>query len=480
MCRMVSLSLAGLFLLTGCQRGWLASPAEMPECALEQVREEASLDSTFEEGPLAPDWWSLFGDSQLSGLIEFACLCNPTLKGAYEAVLFSFAEVERTRAALFPNLFWAGDVSRQKLSETGIIPFGNAQFPFVSAIPVYFTLYESSLNLTYTFDIWHKQLNTVRAALNRVQARAAECAFAHLMLSTSIATTYFELQAHYENHALLKQLVHNHSMVLEKVRRKVGADLSGLFDVHAAEARLDAAKERLVQSEGTIALLEASLHAYLAGDFQEPICPIKVAGAPLPKVPLPKELPLHLLTHRPDILAQLWLIESAGHVIEVARAGFYPDFNIMSLIGFQTIHFKDLVEWPSLYFNVDPAFNLPLFDGGVRLANLRGSEVNYNQAIFTYNEIILQAVQEVVSGFATFQSAHAQQLLMEKRMRAQRENLELMDLRVRANLSSDLDYLASEESWLLARSDWVLSHGATLGALVSVIKALGGGYACDE
>ena len=112
---------------------------------------------------------------------------------------------------------------------------------------------------------------------------------------------------------------------------------------------------------------------------------------------MPHNLPLHLISQRADIAAQIKLIQSAGDLIKVAEAGFYPDFNLNAFFGFQTIHFAQLFKWDSTFFNVDPAMTLPIFDGGRLIADLRKSEIDYNGAILQYNQLVIDAASEVLA-----------------------------------------------------------------------------------
>lgn len=476
-----------LLLVTSCSSGRRALPLDTPYTALEKAREEASEDPLFESTKWVPsEWWTLFNDEQLSCFILTAFARNPTLQEARANILSAAYNADRVRASLFPYIFWAGDISRQKLSETGVVPFGGVSIPVppqggAFPIPEYFTLYETSINLTYEFDIWGKNRNTFRAALSEMQARMADEAFKRLQLSMAVATVYMQLQVDYRRQEIAETLVENRNQYLDLVKKRQTSNLENAQAVHSAEINLSAAKKGLLQIQNEIAVNECKLKSYLAGNFEEEIFAIQIEKRPLPKVPMPRELPLHLITHRPDIISQLWLIESAGKQIQVAKAGFYPDFNLASFFGFQTIHFREFFKWPSAYFNVDPAFTLPIFDAGRLMANLRGSEVNYDAAIYRYNQLVLDAACEVLDGIAVLQNSDLQLQEYVKTLTYQEENFRLTVLRVQHHLNSKLDYLTSEMNVLTAEEQEVSALGNTILAILSLIKALGGGYdACVD
>lgn len=484
---LLSLRLACFIILLGavssCSWGKRALPIDLPHTALEVARQETSSNLLVESVKWVPsEWWQLFNDEQLTHFIQTAFARNPTLQAAHANILLAVSNADRVRSTLFPYLLGSADVSIQKLSTTGIVPFGTVDIPVVkSLIPEYFRLYETQLNLTYDFDVWGKNRNTWRAAIGEVQANIADEAFSRLQLGICVARVYYQLQIDYKRQQIAQALVLNRELYFTLIQKRVEESLDNALTLLTAETNLALARQALLQIQGEIAVYEYQLKTYLAEDFEEEIYAVNVVEQPLPRIPLPCDLPLHLIAHRPDIIAQLWLIGSAGRQIEVAKAGFYPDFNISALFGFQTIHFHELFRWSSAYYNIDPAVSLPIFDGGRLLANLHGSEVNYDLAIFEYNNLVLNAVKEVLDGIAVLTNTEQQLKQYEEALDYQEQILQLSSLRMTYNLDSNLDYLNNEANLLNAAHQEVISLGNTLLALLSLIKALGGGYdVCGE
>lgn len=481
------LSLLTILFCASCTSGNRAQPIDPPSAALATATQDAT-DPIFESSTewIPQEWWTIFNDEQLTSFILTTFKRNPTLQAATSNIYLAKSVADRARSTLFPNINWNGDVSRQKFSETGIIPFNPNPPPVapaaiaatggVAGIPVYFTQTETEAILTYDFDVWGKNRNNWAAAIGDMRAQIADRAFTQLELGIAVAKVYYQLQIDYQRQEIAEALVENQTQYAVLVKQRVADNLDNRQSFHTSKSNLASAKQMLLQIQADIAVNEYQLKAYLAGDFEENICNINITQQPLPKVPMPTDVPVHLISHRPDIIAQLWLIESAGKQIEVAKAGFYPDFNIAALFGYQTIHFEKLFQWRSSYFNVDPAFSLPIFEGGRLIANLRNSEVNYDLAILHYNELILNAARDILDGIAILRNADQQLQELKKRQAHQEEVFNLTNLRMEHNLSSKLDYLQSEQNLLLARDQEVVAYGNTLQAILALIKALGGGY----
>lgn len=473
--------------LAGCSSGPRAVPIDTPSSALQGAYDESVDDPLIAyTDALSEDWWNLFDDRQLSEFILAAYARNPTVQEARANILLAAYNADLVRSALYPNINWGADVLREKFSQTGIIPFNTTGQttgtpPIIGAggvagIPVYFTQYETEFILTYDFDIWGKRRSLLRSALGEVQSNIADEIFVRLEIGTAVAQTYFQLQIDYKRLEIALEQVEVQQQLFALTQDRFDANIDNEFALNLAEAGLAQAQRGLEGLRGDVAVNEHRLKAYLAGNFDEVIGDIHVDAMPLPRVPLPGDLPLHLIAHRPDVISQLWLIESAGQQIEAAKAGFYPDLSITALYGYQTIHFKKLFEWPSTYFSADPSLLLPVFDGGRLIANLRGSEVTYDQAIYEYNRLVLNAVKEVLDGISILRYNERQ--LNEYRRIAvlDKRNLELTTTRVDNNLSSDLDLLQSKSNALSADDQELVALGNTLQSIVALIKALGGGY----
>jgi NodT family efflux transporter outer membrane factor (OMF) lipoprotein len=460
-----------------------AETIPVPNCALSQAIQDSCQDKVLVESDewIRQDWWNLFDDPQLTCFIETALTNNPTLQAARARIILAAANADRMRASLFPNFTWGADVAREKLSKTGVVPFGNVDAPVnpgtgPNRIPEYFTQYETQLTLDYEFDLWGKNRNSVRAALGEMAARIADSAFADLQMSYWVARVYFKLQTEYRLRAIAKAVVENRERYFQLIAERVKRGIDTALTRNTAQSNLSLAKQALLVIEGDIAVHEHELKTYLAGDFQEEIACTQVIEKSLPKIPLPVDLPLHLIAKRPDIASQIWLIESASRTIDVAEASFYPDFSLMALFGFQTIHFQELFKWPSTYFNIDPAVSLPIFDGGRRMANLEGSRVNYDLAVFEYNNRILNAVKEVLDGLAILRNTEAQFEQFKEVAALQENNYRLTLLRTANKIDSELVTLLAKEQFLKAEEREVRSSGQTVEAVLSLIKAIGGGY----
>lgn len=482
--------LRGFFLLIctcSCGSGYRAPAQKLPSHAIADAVKAADDEPLIDTcGDLPQNWWTLFNDEQLNFFIHKTYCNSPNLQAAHAKILRSIAVANQTRSILYPNINLGGNYTRHKFSETSLIPFAALNNltnslpaplqPSTPLVPVYFSLYQTEVNLSYDFDLWGKNRNTWCAAVSEVNAKIADQAFICLQIGISVASTYFKLQVDYEQRDIAQSIVENQEELLKLMKMRQEESLQTAQDILDSEILLSQARQNLLEVQNRITIEENQLNSYLADTFEETIYQIPISEKKLPAIPLPKNVPLNLISRRPDVIAQLSLIRSAGHLIEVAKAGFYPDFNILGFFGFQTIHFRELFNYPSTFFNATPAFSLPIFQGGRLVANLQGSEVDYNLAIYKYNNLLIDAVREVLDSISVLSNSDHQLQEFTGQRKAKQEQVKLIELKLNNNIASYMDYLKSETELLKAREKESSAIGGAIQASLQLIKALGGGY----
>lgn len=446
-----------------------------PTCALYKASDEAQAGQTFRTSEWIDDaWWQMFGDEQLNEIITRSLSKNPSLKVSEAKALLANAEAKTTAAILYPFLDANADALRYHISHTG--PFGKIP---PTTFPFNYTQYDLNLQFSWEIDWWGKNWNALRAAIGEVQASIADTAQARLALSVTVAEAYFRYQIDLRRMKLAQRLVENLQRTVELVKFRIKQGLETDITLNVTLGGLLNAKDKLIALEQDALLMEDRLRMYLAGEFLDEFEEAEgLIGLKAP-FPLPAELPLDLLSHRPDITAQIWRVEKAARNINVARAQFYPNLNIMGLIGFQTISIKKLFEGDSLQGNGGPAIHLPIFEGGRLRANLEGAQWEYAIAVNQYNDLVFHAVADTLDAIISLQKLNTRLQDVGDVTKTFEENNRLFKQRLKHNLSSELDVLVSERDVLSSQdAEWVLQFSIDQ-AMLGLINALGGGYSAQ-
>ena len=76
---------------------------------------------------------------------------------------------------------------------------------------------------------------------------------------------------------------------------------------------------------------------------------------------------------------------------------------------------RDLLSAPSLFWSLGPALAVALFDGGARSAAVESARAAHDQAVATYRQTVLTALQEVEDNLAAAAALEREQQLTDRR-----------------------------------------------------------------
>ena len=325
-----------------------APPALRAAAPLSLAPEEATGSSP------APEWWRRYQDPDLDALIERALRRSPSVEAAQARFASAQASVRTAAALLGVQVSVDGDISTQRLSDTGLFPPKLLGFDWYDQTDL-------GLNVRYSFDWWGKQRSQINAALDAAHAATAERNGAALVLSTSVAQTYFAWQADTARLTLAQQRLENLQRQHALAAARVGAKLARIDESLQIEGSVAQASEQATALANSAALRRVALAALLAVSPDE-LPALQARALPALQAQLPANAGLDLLARRPDIVASRWRLEAAGHGVEVARAGYLPDVSLQALAGLSTIHPLKLFDFGSAAPEIGAAVHLPLFD----------------------------------------------------------------------------------------------------------------------
>jgi multidrug efflux system outer membrane protein len=205
--------------------------------------------------------------------------------------------------------------------------------------------------------------------------------------------------------------------------------------------------------------------------------------APAPRFTLaapeiPTGLPSQLLQRRPDIAGAERRMAAANATIGVSRAAFYPNITLFGAAGFQDTGFN-LLSVPNSLWSVGAGAMLPLFEGGLRRAELQRSWSQYAQTRDDYRAIVLAAFQEVEDGMSLTQRLAVE--VLEQRDASEQADaaLSISTLLYKDGLDNYLSVSIAQVQALAAELVEVQLRVRQVQASISLVRALGGGWSAE-
>lgn len=415
-------------------------------------------------------WWSAFGSSELNRLIEEALTNNPSIKEINSRIIVASQEAIVTGSLLFPLVFFDASENRQYLSKNGLYRAFNHKLPLNA------NLLDLSLSFNYEFDFWGKNHNLLCEAIGEERAQQAEAADVELITATAITQAYFAYKTNLSRKQLYEQLVRVRKNLIDLQNLLLDKGLSSKLQTFLASENLLEAKKLLASINEELAVNKHLINI-LAGRGAD--SPLLISNR-LPAIPktlnIPKTLSIDLVARRPDLMAQIWRAKALAYKTGAAMAEYYPNINLIGLIGLESISWKKLLEMSSGTAALRPALHLPIFTAGAIAASIKAAKAEFDAAIFAYNNLLLRSTQEILDVLAFAQDIYHQKAQQVEIVNYAEQRYSLIRLRQQKGLDSQFDiYYLQEEVIQKKLINVTLLYNQYL-ASVKLTKALGGGY----
>jgi NodT family efflux transporter outer membrane factor (OMF) lipoprotein len=467
----------GVFCLTGCMVG---PDYHRPDAPVPATYKEANgwKPATPADGMNRGDWWLIYDDPELDRLEREVLISNQNIKSYEAAYRASVALVQETQAQLFPVIGVTPQVTHG-------LSGGGSGFATSSGTVVggrgsgrIGTAYSAQANAAWAPDLWGKIRRQVESNVAAAQVSAADLANATLSAQATLAIEYMNL--HYQDslEQLLRETVAAYQRTYDITVNQYRAGTASAADMVQADAQLKSAQAQLVAVGVARGQYEHAI-AMLTG---HPPAEVSIPKAPLPgTVPVvPTGVPSTLLERRPDIASAERGMQQANALIGVAKAAYFPDITLTSLVGFSGDMLSELFTVANKAWSLGAAATQTLFDAGQRSAAVRQAEATYDQSVATYRQTVLTALQQVEDQLVALRVLQQQAAAEAAAVAASQRALQVLLNQYRAGTVAYTS-VVTEQALLLSDQQAALSvQQQRLVASVALIEALGGGWQADD
>ena len=467
----------------------LALASALAGCSLAPTYERpaAPVDAAYPSGPAyqrpagqgqavqgaAADvgWRDFFEDPLLQRLIELSLSANRDLRVAALNVEAARAQYRIQRADLLPAVGGAGTGSIQR------VPGDLTQ----SGQPAINRTYQVGLATSaWELDLFGRIRSLSEQALQTYLAQDETRIAAQLSLISETANAYLSLRADQELLGLTRDTLKTQKESYDLTRQRYDLGVATELDLSQAEVALRTAEANLAQFTRQVAqdrnalvlLAGQPLPADVAAQLDQPgtlpdgIMPLE----------LPAGLPSDLLARRPDIRAAEHLLQAANANIGAARAAFFPAISLTGSAGTASASLGGLFDAGSGAWSFMPQITLPIFAGGSLRAGLDLAQVQKRIEVARYEQSIQAGFREVADALAgrgtLDEQIRAQRLLVDASQRA----YTLSEQRFQQGIDNYLSVLDSQRSLYTAQQVLINTRLARLSNLISLYRALGGGW----
>lgn len=428
--------------------------------------------------PSIASWWKTFNDPQLDSLIERAVKANLDLKIAGARVREARAQYRIVSADLWPTVGAGSSYARQNESKNQPI-IGSLDVP--SSVPFENNVYQAGFDASWEIDVFGGTRRAVEAGKAEVAAAEFDRRNVLLTLLGEVARDYIDLRGFQRRLDIANKNIKAQEDALALTRDRFTNGLTSDLDVQQAATLLATTRAVIPILEGSI---QASIHrlGVLLGQPPGTLLAELSESAPIPAAPpnVPAGLPSDLLRRRPDIQQAERQLAASTARIGVATADLLPKFSLTGLAGFQSTSASDWFTGNSQFWSVGPTVRWKLFEAGRIRASIRVQNARQEQALAAYEKTVLTSLEEVENALVAYAKEQIRRRSLEDAVKSSQDSLHLANQLYSNGLASFINVLDAERSLYRAEDDLVQSDRAVTQNLISLYKALGGGWEIES
>ncbi len=419
-------------------------------------------------------WWKNFHDAELDSLIDRAVSANLDLKIAEARLREARARQGVADAALGPTLEAKGAAQRQRQSENQPVL---GSLPLPPTIPFTNNVYQAGFDASWEVDIFGGTRREAQAAAADVAAAEYHRRGAVVSLLAEVARNYIEARGDQRRLDITRQnlIAQQDALTLSKDRAQKG--LASDLDPEQAAALLATTRAEVPALQNS---LDASIHrlgvllSLPPGALAEELS----QTAPIPAAPasVAVGLPSELIERRPDVRQAESELAAQTARIGVATADLFPKFFLTGAAGFESVSTSDLFTGPSRMGSIGPTLQWKVFDSGTIRANIRVQNARQEQALAHYEQTVLYAFEDVENALVSYANEQTRRQSLAQAATLDEDALHLANQRYANGIASFLDVLDAERSLYETQDKLAQSDRAIAVDLVTLYKALGGGW----
>ncbi len=454
--------------LAGCMgMGAVGPDYQAPALSLPDQWQPASLaDGVYEPGvkPKLSKWWQQFDDPDLNWLIQTALEDDLSIAQAQARLRQARASRAQAVSALYPEIGAS-----------------------VSATPTFYgapeserpdtTQYDAEFDAAWEIDVFGGARRSIEAAQAATESSEAALANIEVSVAAEVAQNYIDLRNSQARLAIAKRNLASQAETLQIAQWRHQAGLARQTDVAQARASLEQTRASLPDLQIELARANNRL-SVLTGQTPGAVNERLSTDQPLPALPskVATGIPATVLTQRPDLREAERNLAAETARVGQAMARRYPSLNLGGSIGWTAFTLSGIGPANSLIGVLAGTLSATLFDGGRLRSEVDAQTAVQEQALFNYEQTVLQALEEVENALISHALSRQRVQSWTDSARASASAAQQSRQLYQAGLVDFEQVLITERAQLNAQESLARAQATQFISLIQLYKALGGGW----
>ena len=404
-------------------------------------------------------WREVFTDPQLQALIEQGLEKNANLLNAALNVQMYEVMLKAAKLAFLPAVNIGTTQPMGQISTTYTDPSATTKS------------YSLPISASWTVDLFGNVLSQKRSTQMKLLAMKDNQMAVRASLISGIANSYYTLLMLDEQLRIVTEMAQMSKETWEMMQKQFELGRIKSTSVQSAQASYLNTQTQINDFKRQIRATENAL-SLLIGEAGHHIDRSTIGAQSLPTA-FKTGVGVALLANRPDVHQAEMNLASCFHDIQTARSKFYPSITIGASAAFSNANgAMNPGKWTTSLFG---SLTQPIFNRGALTANLKVSEMQYEQAFNTWQNAILKAGNEVSNALVNYNGYDDNSKIEAERIEVLTKNVEDTKALYQSSGSSYLEVLTAQQQLLSAQLSKATDDFNKMQSVVSLYTALGGG-----
>ncbi|GLU27499.1 MULTISPECIES: TolC family protein [Brucella/Ochrobactrum group] len=333
----------------------------------------------------------------LAHLIDLAQRSNPATRNAWEKARQAALSVGMVEATMLP-IITANVIGGAQKTTTPV------DVPLIGERDIDTTLKGVTPSVALQWLVFDFGQRSALADAAKQVSFAANVTFnaMHQKVIFDVTRTYYEYCASVAGYRISEQTLRNSKAVLAAVQARLNEGRATTVELALARQQVAQSELRIVRAQGQ---KDNTYQGLLAAMGVNAMLKIKVDGSMKQKLPasfdgVTQSVLESALSQRPDVIASYAALQATKSGVKVAQAEFMPKVFVAATLASSSNSFNagslPTIGNQSSGAGILIGATVPLFDGGLRAAQLKNAQSVQNAATETFRRVQLDAVAEIV------------------------------------------------------------------------------------
>jgi len=418
--------------------------------------------------PADAEWWRLYKDPVLDGLVADALAANTDVRVAVARIAKARASLREVRGNRLPSTNLSAGATYGRVSEGQVPPGADRTGWQVDA----------GLTVGYEVDLFGRVSRGIEAARGDVAAAEADADAVRVTVAAETARAYADAASAAERLSVAERIVAllDKSVALTARRAEVG--LTTKLDTARVAALRDqrAADIPAIAAERDAALFRL---ATLTGRTPAELPPIAAARTMTLRLdqPIPVGDGAALLARRPDVAAAERRLAASTARIGVATSDLYPKITLGGSVGQTSGGLGDLFGGGPLRWLLGPLINWNFLNQEGARARIAGAEADTQASLAEFDGTVLRALEETETALSSYAHMLDRRTALQSARNQAETAVKITRAQQREGQIDGLVALDAERTFAEAEASLALADARIADAQVDVFRALGGRWA---